>query len=47
MSEAAATPPASLDFIREMIAADLAAGRNGGQVVKLTFVPGDPTATTA
>ncbi|WP_395734403.1 glutamate--tRNA ligase family protein, partial [Prosthecobacter sp.] len=40
MSEAAATPPASLDFIREMIAADLAAGRNGGQVV--TRFPPEP-----
>jgi glutaminyl-tRNA synthetase len=40
MSEAAAIPPASLDFIREMIAADLAAGRNGGQVV--TRFPPEP-----
>ena len=40
MSEAAATPPASLDFIREMIAADLSAGRNGGQVV--TRFPPEP-----
>ncbi|MFN0080460.1 MAG: glutamine--tRNA ligase/YqeY domain fusion protein [Prosthecobacter sp.] len=40
MSEAAATPPASLDFIREMIAADLAAGRNGCQVV--TRFPPEP-----
>jgi glutaminyl-tRNA synthetase len=40
MSEAAATPPASLDFIREMIAADLADGRNGGQVV--TRFPPEP-----
>lgn len=40
MSETAATPPASLDFIREMIAADLAAGRNGGQVV--TRFPPEP-----
>jgi glutaminyl-tRNA synthetase len=39
MSEAA-TPPASLDFIREMIAADVAAGRNGGQVV--TRFPPEP-----
>jgi glutaminyl-tRNA synthetase len=40
MSEAASNPPASLDFIREMIAADLAAGRNGGQVV--TRFPPEP-----
>jgi glutaminyl-tRNA synthetase len=40
MSEAPATPPASLDFIREMIAADVAAGRNGGQVV--TRFPPEP-----
>jgi len=40
MSEAAATPPTSLDFIREMIAADLAAGRNGGQVI--TRFPPEP-----
>jgi glutaminyl-tRNA synthetase len=40
MSEAAATPPASLDFIRELIAADLAAGRTRGQVV--TRFPPEP-----
>ncbi|MBV6499483.1 MAG: Glutamine--tRNA ligase [Prosthecobacter sp.] len=41
MSEAApAAPTASLDFIREMVAADVAAGRNGGQVV--TRFPPEP-----
>ncbi|MEZ5386652.1 MAG: glutamine--tRNA ligase/YqeY domain fusion protein [Prosthecobacter sp.] len=40
MSEAASPAPASLDFIREMIAADVAAGRNGGQVV--TRFPPEP-----
>ena len=40
MSEAASTAPASLDFIREIIAADVAAGRNGGQVV--TRFPPEP-----
>ncbi len=40
MSEAAATPPASLDFIREMIATDVAAGRNGGQII--TRFPPEP-----
>ncbi|HEY1053365.1 MAG TPA: glutamine--tRNA ligase/YqeY domain fusion protein [Prosthecobacter sp.] len=41
MSDAAASNPhASLDFIREMIAADLAEGRNGGQVV--TRFPPEP-----
>ncbi len=38
MSETA--PAASLDFIREMIAADVAAGRNGGQVI--TRFPPEP-----
>lgn len=40
MSEAASSTPTSLDFIREMIAADLAEGRNGGQVV--TRFPPEP-----
>ncbi len=41
MSETApAAPTASLDFIREMVAADVAAGRNGGQVV--TRFPPEP-----
>jgi glutaminyl-tRNA synthetase len=41
MSEnAPAAPTASLDFIREMVAADVAAGRNGGQVV--TRFPPEP-----
>ncbi|MBL9179246.1 MAG: glutamine--tRNA ligase/YqeY domain fusion protein [Verrucomicrobiaceae bacterium] len=40
MSESAANAPASLDFIREMIAADLAEGRNGGQVI--TRFPPEP-----
>jgi glutaminyl-tRNA synthetase len=40
MSEAAPATPASLDFIREMIAADVSAGRNGGQVI--TRFPPEP-----
>jgi len=40
MSESAANAPAPLDFIREMIAADLAEGRNGGQVI--TRFPPEP-----
>ncbi len=40
MSEPASNAPASLDFIREMIAADVAAGRNGGQVI--TRFPPEP-----
>ena len=40
MSETAPAAPASLDFIREMIAADVAAGRNGGQVI--TRFPPEP-----
>ncbi len=40
MSEPASNAPASLDFIREMIAADLAEGRNGGQIV--TRFPPEP-----
>ncbi len=40
MSEAASSTLTSLDFIREMIAADLAEGRNGGQVV--TRFPPEP-----
>lgn len=40
MSEPAANTPASLDFIREMIATDVAEGRNGGQVI--TRFPPEP-----
>ncbi|MFM2143649.1 MAG: hypothetical protein RLZZ476_2193 [Verrucomicrobiota bacterium] len=40
MSEPASAAAPSLDFIREMIAADVAAGRNGGQVV--TRFPPEP-----
>jgi len=40
MSEAAPATPVSLDFIREMIAADVSAGRNGGQVI--TRFPPEP-----
>ncbi|MCA1963320.1 MAG: glutamine--tRNA ligase/YqeY domain fusion protein [Prosthecobacter sp.] len=40
MSDPAPATPASLDFIREMIAADVAAGRNGGQVI--TRFPPEP-----
>jgi glutaminyl-tRNA synthetase len=40
MSAAAPATPASLDFIREMIAADVSAGRNGGQVI--TRFPPEP-----
>jgi glutaminyl-tRNA synthetase len=40
MSEVASNAPTSLDFIREMIAADVAEGRNGGQVI--TRFPPEP-----
>ncbi|MBE2282971.1 MAG: glutamine--tRNA ligase/YqeY domain fusion protein [Prosthecobacter sp.] len=40
MSEPASNATASLDFIREMIATDLAEGRNGGQVI--TRFPPEP-----
>lgn len=40
MSDPASNAPASLDFIREMIAADLAEGRNGGQLI--TRFPPEP-----
>lgn len=40
MSETAPAAPSSLDFIREMIAADVSVGRNGGQVI--TRFPPEP-----